>query len=107
MVDTTKFSGQRRRFGNAEIRIGLEREPFSGHTESMAGNAEGIHLVRVITDDRKHQLWAAACRREDAVDQVLNAVPEGWAATLLSNRLKPLEEECLNLKPGEVIELSK
>jgi hypothetical protein len=73
----------------------------------MEEATEGVHLVRVTTDDRTHQLWAAACRREDAVDQVLNAVPEGWAATLLSNRLKPMEEEALNLKPGEVIELSK
>jgi hypothetical protein len=67
----------------------------------------GVHLARVITDDRRHQLWAAACRREDAVDQVLSSVPEGWDATLLPKRLEPSEEEALNLKPGEVIELSK
>jgi len=73
----------------------------------MEETTEGVHLVRVITDDRRHQLWAAACRREDAVDQVLNAIPEGWDATLLANRLKPSEEEALNLKPGEVIELSR
>jgi hypothetical protein len=38
---------------------------------------------------------------------VLNAVPERWTATLLPNRLELLEEQMLNLKPGEVIELSK
>ena len=73
----------------------------------MQKTNEGVHLVRVITDDRRDQLWAAACRREDAVNQVLNAVPEGWSATLLPNRLELLEEQMLNLKPGEVVELSK
>jgi hypothetical protein len=73
----------------------------------MQKTNEGVHLVRVIADDRRDQLWAAACRREDAVNQVLNAVPEGWTATLLPNRLEPLEEQMLNLKPGEVVELSK
>jgi hypothetical protein len=65
-------------------------------------HASGIHLVRVTTDDREHQLWAAAAAREEAITQVLNAVPEGWTAALLSNRLEPMEEEALNLKPGEV-----
>jgi hypothetical protein len=69
-------------------------------------NAPGVHLVRVITDDRQHQLWAAATPREEAVDQVLDAVPEGWAAALLSNSLKPEEMEILNLKPGEVREIT-
>jgi hypothetical protein len=64
------------------------------------------HLVRVTTDDREHQLWVAATPREDAITQVLNAVPEGWTAALLSNRLKPAELEVLNLKPGEVRELT-
>ena len=69
-------------------------------------HASGIHLVRVTTDDREHQLWAAATAREEAITQVLNAVPEGWTAALLSNRLKPMEEEALNLKPGEVREIT-
>jgi hypothetical protein len=66
-----------------------------------------VHLVRVTTDDREHQLWVAAVPREEAVDKVLNAVPEGWTAALLSNRLKPFEVEALNLKPGDVRELSR
>ena len=65
-----------------------------------------VHLVRVTTDDREHQLWVAAVPREEAVTKVLNAVPEGWTAALLPNRLKPLEVEALNLKPGEVRELT-
>ena len=66
-----------------------------------------VHLVRVTTDGREHQLWVAAVPREEAVDKVLNAVPEGWTAALLSNRLKPFEVEALNLKPGDVRELSR
>src|SRR5262249_32156494 len=62
-----------------------------------------VRLVRVTTDDREHQLWAAAAAsQEEALTQVLNAVPEGWTAALLSNRLKPAELEALNMKPGEV-----
>lgn len=42
-------------------------------------DAGRFHLVRVTTDDRTHQLWAAATSREEAVDRVLDAIPEGWA----------------------------
>jgi hypothetical protein len=65
-----------------------------------------IHLVRVTTDEREHQLWVTAGARTKAVTQVLNAVPEGWTAALLPNRLKPEEVKVLNLRPGEVRELS-
>jgi hypothetical protein len=66
-----------------------------------------VHLVRVTTDDREHQLWVVAAPREEALDKVLNAIPEGWTAALLSNRLKPFEVAALNLKPGDVRELSR
>ena len=69
-------------------------------------NATNLHLVRVTTDDREHQLWVAAAPREEAVTQVLNAIPEGWTAALLSNRLKPAEVEALNMKAGDVRELT-
>jgi hypothetical protein len=69
-------------------------------------NATSLHLVRVTTDDREHQLWVAATPREEAVTQVLHAIPEGWTAALLSNRLKPAEVEALNMKAGEVRELT-
>jgi hypothetical protein len=65
-----------------------------------------VHLVRVTTDEREHQLWVAATARDQALDQVLNAVPEGWTAALLPNRLSPFEVEVLNLRPGEVRELT-
>ena len=69
-------------------------------------DAPGVHLVRVTTEDRQHQLWAVASSRAQAVTLVLNAVPEGWTAALLSNRLKPEELEILNLRPGEVREIT-
>jgi hypothetical protein len=65
-----------------------------------------VHLVRVTTDDRKHQLWVAACPRKKAIELVLNAIPEGWTAALLPSRLKPEEAAILNLSPGEVRELT-
>ncbi len=69
-------------------------------------NATSLHLVRVTTDDREHQVWLAATPRKEAVTQVLNAIPEGWTASLLSNRLKPAEVKALNMKAGEVRELT-
>ena len=68
-------------------------------------NADSIHLVRVTTDDQKHQLWAAATSREDAVDRVLDAIPEGWAARLLDDSLKPRENAVRDMIAGEVREL--
>jgi hypothetical protein len=61
------------------------------------------YLVRVTTDDRTHQLWvAAASSDEGALTLVLNRIPEG----VLSNKLKRLEIEALNLKPGQAREVS-
>jgi hypothetical protein len=73
----------------------------------MANRLEaGIHLVRITTDDREHQLWVAAAHSQvEAIQLVLNAVPDGWTAALLSNKSKPAEIAVLNLKPGEVREL--
>lgn len=65
------------------------------------------YLVRVTTDDRTHQLWvAAASSDEGALTLVLNRIPEGWTAAVLSNKLKPLEIAALNLKPGQAREVS-
>jgi hypothetical protein len=66
-----------------------------------------IHLVRVTTDDRVHQLWAVASAREEAVAMVLNAITEGWTAALLSTRLRPTEAAFLKMKPGEIRELKE
>ena len=67
--------------------------------------ADTVHLVRVTTDDREHLLYAACGPRDDAVTQVLNAIPEGWTAALLPNRLSPEEIAVLALQPGEVREI--
>jgi hypothetical protein len=67
----------------------------------------GVYLVRVITDDREHQIWAVAAPAVEAVDLVLAAVPEGWTAALLTNKLKPQELEALNLRAGEVRKVTK
>lgn len=70
-------------------------------------SSPSIHLIRVTTDDREHQLWAAAVASpENALSAVLDAIPEGWTAASLTNRLKPVEIEALNLKPGEVREVT-
>ena len=69
-------------------------------------NIDGIHLVLVTTDDREHQLWAAATSRDEAVNRVLDAVPEGWAAKLLDAPMKALERASVNISPGEVCDLS-
>jgi hypothetical protein len=68
-------------------------------------DASRFHLVRVTTDDRTHQLWAAATSREEAVDRVLDAIPEGWAAHLLDDSLRPRSDSVVNMQPGEVGEL--
>ncbi|MBV9459762.1 MAG: hypothetical protein JO141_19890 [Bradyrhizobium sp.] len=68
-------------------------------------NAHGIHLVRVTPDDRKHRLWAAATSREEAVDRVLEVIPEGWAARLLDHSFKPREDAVRDMTAGEVREL--
>jgi hypothetical protein len=63
------------------------------------------HLVRVTTDDRDRRIWIAATPRAEAVTAVLNVIPEGWCASLFSNKLRAVEVEALNLKPGDVREL--
>jgi hypothetical protein len=60
--------------------------------------AESVHLVRVTTDDRECRIWAAATAREEAVDYVLEHIPEGWSACLLEDVLH-------DMKPGEIREI--
>ena len=63
--------------------------------------------MRVITDDRRYKLWAVAALRDEAIDRVLDAIPEGWVAAFYDggergNRIL----EVLNLEPGEVREIT-
>jgi hypothetical protein len=61
-----------------------------------------VHLVRVTTDDCEEQLWLAATPREVAVDRVLNAIPEGWAASLVERQLSDEMVDALDMSAGEV-----
>lgn len=71
----------------------------------MGSNGE-VHLVRVRTDGQNHRIYAVACAREDALNEVLNVVPEGWSASLL-NQLTAREMAALNLRPGEVRDITQ
>jgi hypothetical protein len=95
-----------------ELRLAKEAEKQSRPEAKQKGSPEFMAetitcLVRVTTDDRAHQLWvASAFSDEEALTMVLEAIPEGWTAALLANKLKPFEIEVLNLKQGEVWEIS-
>ena len=66
-----------------------------------------IYLVRVTTDDREHRLWAAATSREQAVNRVLDEVPEGWTARLMDDRGDAGHDGLVGMKPDEIRELSR
>jgi hypothetical protein len=68
--------------------------------------------VEVMTDSSvrglpKRRLWVAAAQPDQAVTLVLCAVPLGWTATIADEPLTPEQGALLNLKPGEVRELTK
>jgi phage terminase large subunit GpA-like protein len=72
----------------------------------MENNGD-VYLVRVKTDDRKHRIYAVACARKDALNEVLKVVPEGWSASLLTEQLPARDIAALNLRPGEVKEITQ
>ncbi|RXT48762.1 hypothetical protein B5V03_12730 [Bradyrhizobium betae] len=61
-----------------------------------------VHLVRVITESGERQIWLAATGRDEAVDRVLDVIPEGWTASLIQRELDAADAVALNLRPGEV-----
>lgn len=65
-----------------------------------------VYFVQVTTDDRDHRIWAAATSAEEAVDRVLNEVPEGWAAHLTDEITQAQRNAVLGMRPGEVKELA-
>jgi hypothetical protein len=67
--------------------------------------ARSLHCVRVMTDDRTQQLWVAATARDEAVDCVLDVIPEGWTARLLDEQFEPQADVASDMAPGEVREL--
>ena len=65
-----------------------------------------IYLVRVTPDDGQHRYWLAAAPDQDAAVQlVLDAIPEGWTASL-SGLLANEAPASLGLLPGEVREVN-
>ncbi|MDI3564001.1 hypothetical protein [Bradyrhizobium sp. Arg816] len=61
-----------------------------------------VHLLRVITDSGERQIWLAATDRDRAVEEVLDAIPEGWTVSLIERELSAEQAASLNMKPGEV-----
>jgi len=61
-----------------------------------------VHIVRVITDSGERQIWLAATSRDNAIDAVLDANPEGWTASLVQRELGAEDATALNMQPGEV-----
>ncbi|MGY4573407.1 hypothetical protein [Bradyrhizobium sp. USDA 3256] len=68
--------------------------------------AAEVHLVRVTTDDGEVQIWLAATSRDEAIDRVLDAIPEGWAVSLIKRQLPPEHIPALKMTVGEVRRIS-
>jgi hypothetical protein len=64
-----------------------------------------VNFVQVTADDRTRRVWMVAAPREQAVSRVLNAIPEGWAASLLP--LRSVRASRLNMQPGDLRELTR
>lgn len=64
--------------------------------------ATEVQLVRVTTDDGEIQIWLAATSRDQALDSVLDAIPEGWAVSLIQRQLAAEQILLLNMVLGEV-----
>ncbi|SDD16458.1 hypothetical protein SAMN05216337_1008109 [Bradyrhizobium brasilense] len=60
-----------------------------------------VHLVRVTTDDGEVQIWLAATSRDQALDLVLDAIPEGWAVSLMQRQLTAEHISMLDMMLGE------
>jgi hypothetical protein len=57
-------------------------------------HVNNIRVVLVTTDNCDHQIWMTATSREKAaVDRILDAIPEGWTASLLDIKLSPVYTE--------------
>ncbi|MGY3533893.1 MULTISPECIES: hypothetical protein [Bradyrhizobium] len=63
--------------------------------------AQEIHLVRVTTDDGVVQIWLAASSPGEALDEVLDVIPEGWTVQLV-RRLDADQAAALNMTTGEI-----
>jgi len=72
-----------------------------------------LTIIEVRADDlgrSKSELWVALAKPSQALTMVLSAVPEGWTARIVNDRLASRQLEALgnlHLKPGEVRKLTK
>ena len=64
-----------------------------------------VNFVQVTPDDRRRRVWMVAGPREEAVSRVLNAIPDGWAASLLP--LRSVAASRLNMQAGDLRELTR
>ena len=92
----------------------MPRCPLYRRYWGISGSDADI-AIEVTADDwsegrPRNRLWVAAAKPSQALTLVLAAVPEGWTAELASGRLTRQQLaalEMLNLKRGEVRELTK
>ena len=61
-----------------------------------------VHLVRVTADDRQERLWVAATPREAGVGRCAG----GMGSCVAVQQITAREMEILNLRPGEVREIT-
>lgn len=61
-----------------------------------------VHLVRVRTDDGDVEIWLAATSIDEALDRVLDVIPEGWAVSLDPRQIDPEQIAALNMTIGEI-----
>lgn len=66
-----------------------------------------VYLVRVTTDNRERRVFAVACARKEALDKVVKVIPEGWSASLLLEQLAAKDVATLNLRLGEVRDITQ
>ncbi|MGN8547697.1 hypothetical protein ACQPTN_24145 [Bradyrhizobium sp. 13971] len=64
--------------------------------------ATEVHLVRVTTDNGEVQIWLAATSREEALDKVLEKIPERWTVGIIQRQLDSEHVAALNMTAGEV-----
>jgi hypothetical protein len=63
---------------------------------------QSVHVVRVSTESGEPQIWLAATDRDEAIDRVLKAAPEGSTASLIQRPLGADNIAALNMKNGEI-----
>jgi hypothetical protein len=64
-----------------------------------------VNLVQVTPDSRRRRVWLVAVPCGEAVSLVLDAIPEGWAASLLP--MRSVGAARLKMQPGELRELMR